>query len=142
MTLTTSSIAMRLLPLLLFLSPIFAQIIGRVSPATDLLEYKIDCSILVYGAVADNSTDIANALEASFSDCIHHHAESKLVVPEGENLINRGVVLSNATNWAFQLDGLITPAYGVNWAIKRGLLLQGYAGVDVLNGTINGECDQ
>jgi hypothetical protein len=50
-------------------------------------------------------------------------------------------VLSNATNWALQLDGLITAAYGGNWTVDRELILQGFAGVQALNSTINGEGD-
>lgn len=140
--LTSSCFTMKLFSLFVFLSPVSAQLIGRVGPTTDLSEKKTECNILDYGAVADNSTDIADALETTFNNCVCRHAGSRLVVPEGEYLINRGVVLSNATNWAFQLDGLITAAYGGNWTIERGLILQGFAGVGVLNETINGEGDQ
>ncbi|KAI9041361.1 putative rhamnogalacturonase [Aspergillus affinis] len=132
---------MRLLPLFLFLSPISGQLIGRVGPTTDLSKKTTECNILDYGGVADNSTDISDALEKTFNNCVRRHEGSRLVVPEGEYLINRGVVLSNATNWAFQLDGLVTAAYGGDWNIERGLILQGFAGVDVLNDTINGEGD-
>ncbi|RAH46337.1 putative rhamnogalacturonase [Aspergillus brunneoviolaceus CBS 621.78] len=118
------------------------QLIGPVGPTTDLSLKTHECSILDYGAVADNSTDIATALETTFTECVLPNPGSRLIVPEGNYLIERGVVLSNATNWAFQLDGLITAAYGGNWTIERALILQGYAGVDVLNSTINGEGDQ
>ena len=50
-------------------------------------------------------------------------------------------MLSNGTNWALQLDGLITAAYGSNWSVDRSLILEGYAGAKVLNETINGEGD-
>jgi hypothetical protein len=97
--------------------------------------------VLDYGAVNDNSTDIAKALEATFTDCVLDHPGSRLVVPAGEYLLNRSVVLSNGTNWAFQLEGLISLAYGGNYSVDRELILQGYAGVQPLNDTINGEGD-
>lgn len=118
-----------------------SQLIGPVGPTTDLAKKHIECNILDYGAVADNSTDISTALETCFRDCVQKNPGSRLVVPEGEYLITRGVVLSNATNWAFQLDGLITAAYGGNWTIERELVLQGFAGSDIINATINGEGD-
>ncbi|GMG27235.1 unnamed protein product [Aspergillus oryzae] len=130
-------------PLLLLLYSTLAlgQLIGPVGPTTPLSEKTTECNILSYGAVADNSTDISTALETTFNDCVRPNPGSRLVVPEGQYLLNRGVVLSNATNWAFQLDGLVTAAYGGNWEIERSLILQGFAGVDLLNETINGEGD-
>ncbi|KAK9575064.1 hypothetical protein V6Z90_010061 [Aspergillus fumigatus] len=119
-----------------------AQLIGPVGPTTALSKKTVDCNILSYGAVADNTTDISTSLESAFNWCVRPNPGSRLVVPEGQYLISRGVVLSNATNWAFQLDGLITVAYGGNWTIDRALILQGLAGTDVLNTTINGEGDQ
>ncbi|KAL4779967.1 endo-rhamnogalacturonase F [Aspergillus varians] len=131
-----------LLSLLLLASSTAAQLIGPVGPTTPLSQKTIECNILDYGAVADNTTDISTALEATFNECVRPSPGSRLIVPEGEYLLSRGVVLSNATNWAFQLDGLVTAAYGGNWTIERALILQGFAGVDVLNSTINGEGDQ
>ncbi|KAB8222777.1 pectin lyase fold/virulence factor [Aspergillus novoparasiticus] len=130
-------------PLLLLLYSTLAlgQLIGPVGPTTPLSEKTTECNILSYGAVADNSTDISTALETTFNDCVRPNPGSRLVVPEGQYLLSRGVVLSNATNWAFQLDGLVTAAYGGNWEIERSLILQGFAGVDLLNETINGEGD-
>lgn len=119
-----------------------AQLIGPVGPTTALSKKTVDCNILSYGAVADNTTDISTSLESAFNWCVRPNPGSRLVVPEGQYLISRGVVLSNATNWAFQLDGLITVAYGGNWTIDRALILEGLAGTDVLNTTINGEGDQ
>lgn len=128
--------------LIVLLSNVVAgQLIGPVGPTTGLSQKTIECNILHYGAVADNSTDISTALEAAFTDCVLKSPGSRLIVPEGNYLINRGVVLSNATNWAFQLDGLITAAYGGNWTIQREWILQGFAGTELLNATINGEGD-
>lgn len=118
-----------------------AQLIGPVGPTTDLSEKNIQCNILNYGAKADNSTDISTALENTFTECVLKNPGSRLIVPEGDYLLTKSVVLSNATNWALQLDGLITAAYGGNWTVDRELILQGFAGVQVLNSTINGEGD-
>ncbi|KAJ5751910.1 CAZyme family GH28 [Penicillium odoratum] len=125
-----------------FLARIIAgQLIGPVGPTTDLKDKTIECNIIDYGAVADNATDISTALERVFSDCVLKNPGSRLIVPEGEYLIERGVTLSNGTNWAFQLDGLITAAYGGNWSISRELVLEGFAGTEIINATINGEGD-
>ncbi|KAJ5786800.1 CAZyme family GH28 [Penicillium pulvis] len=128
-----------LLPLLSSIT--LGQLIGPVGPTTDLQDKTIECNILDYGAVADNKTDISTALETVFSDCVRKNPGSRLIVPEGEYLIERGVTLSNGTNWAFQLDGLITAAYDGNWTISRELILEGFAGREIINATINGEGD-
>ncbi|KGO75442.1 Glycoside hydrolase, family 28 [Penicillium italicum] len=129
----------------LFLLPLLGiatgQLIGPVGPTTNIQDKTYECNVVDYGAVADNKTDISTALEAAFSDCVLKHPGSRLIVPEGEYLIERGVTLLNGTNWAFQLDGLITAAYGGDWNIARELLLQGFAGTEVINATINGEGD-
>lgn len=117
------------------------QLISSVGPTTSLSEKSIECNILDYGGVADNSTDVSTSIETTFKECVLANPGSRLVVPEGDYLVNRSIVLSNGTNWAFQLDGLITAAYGGNWTVERELILQGFAGVQNLNSTINGEGD-
>ncbi|WYZ46573.1 hypothetical protein EsH8_IX_000798 [Colletotrichum jinshuiense] len=118
-----------------------AQLTGPVGPTTKLDQKTNECNILNYGAINDNSTDASSAIESAFKNCVLSHPGSRLVVPEGEYLIKRTVILQNGTNWAFQLDGLITLAYGGNWTVDRELILQGFAGVEPLNATINGEGD-
>ncbi|KAH7229783.1 pectin lyase fold/virulence factor [Fusarium oxysporum] len=109
-----------------------AQLIGPVGPLTALSQKTHECNILDYGAVNDNSTDIADAIEKTFKTCVLPHAGSRLIVPDGQYLIKRSVVLSNGTNWAFQLDGLITLAYGGNWTVDRdGQFLQN--GLTIIN---------
>ena len=117
------------------------QLTGPVGPTTSLDLKTHECNILDYGASNDNSSDIATALESTFTDCVLRNPGSRLVIPEGQYLLNRSVVLSNATNWAFQLEGLITLAYGGNYSVERQLILQGFAGSKVLNDTVNGEGD-
>lgn len=71
--------------------------------------------------------------------------KSRLIVPPGNYLLKQSIDLSNGTNWAFQLDGLITAEYlgntPSNYFVARELILQGFAGVGALNSTINGEGD-
>ncbi|KAJ5973989.1 CAZyme family GH28 [Penicillium waksmanii] len=133
---------MRLLTQLLLLKVAFGQLIGPVGPTTNLEEKTVECNILHYGAIADNSTDISNSVEKAFTECVTKHPGSRLIIPEGNYLLNRSVVLSNGTNWALQLEGLVTAAYGGNWSVDRELILQGSAGVELINSTINGEGDQ
>ncbi|KAF5505520.1 Rhamnogalacturonase A [Colletotrichum siamense] len=130
-----------LLAAVLSLSGVAAQLTGPVGPTTALSKKTTECNILNYGGVSDNSTDVADAIENAYKSCVLVHAGSRLIVPEGNYLIKRTAILSNGTNWAFQLDGLITLAYGGNWTVDRELILQGFAGIEQLNATINGEGD-
>jgi rhamnogalacturonan hydrolase len=131
----------RLSVFFLLLSLAYTQLIGPVGTTTPLLEKKHECNVLDYGAIADNKTDIAGPLHLAFEQCVQKYSGSRLIIPQGEYLLHKAVVLSNAKNWAFQLDGLITAKFGGNWTIDRELVLQGYAGVEALNSTINGEGD-
>ncbi|KAH8809432.1 pectin lyase fold/virulence factor [Xylogone sp. PMI_703] len=126
---------------LLFATTTFAQLIGPVGPRTPLQQKSYECNILDYGAVADNQTDVADAIEKAFEQCVKLRSGSRLIVPGGHFLATRAIVLENGTNWAFQLDGLVTAAYGGSWNVSRELVLQGFAGASVLNDTINGEGD-
>lgn len=130
-----------LLQLLALCGVAAGQLIGPVGVTTELRHKTLECNIRHYGAIPDNRTDVAPALERTFNECVRHHRGSRLIVPRGEYLLNRSVVLSNATNWAFQLDGLITLAFGGDWNVPREAILQGSAGVEPLNSTINGEGD-
>lgn len=123
------------------LSLVSAQLIGPVGPITPLQYKNHECSILDYGAVADNKTDVSDAIHLAFELCVKPHPASRLVIPQGHYLLEKTVVLENATNWALQVDGLITAKYGGNWTVDRAAVLQGLAGVQPLNSTINGEGD-
>ncbi|KAI8268127.1 Rhamnogalacturonase A [Colletotrichum sp. SAR11_239] len=106
-----------LLAAVLSLSGVAAQLTGPVGPTTALSKKTTECNILNYGGISDNSTDVADAIENAYKSCVLVHAGSRLIVPEGNYLIKRTAILSNGTNWAFQLDGLITLAYGGNWTV-------------------------
>jgi rhamnogalacturonan hydrolase len=134
-----------LLVILLFTWPSLSQLIGPVGVTTPLHEKTRVCNILDYGGVPNNYTDVSLSIHRAFEECIKPQPKSRLVVPRGNYLLRQSIVLSNGTNWAFQLDGLITAAYVGNlstaYTVPRELILQGYAGVEALNGTINGEGD-
>ena len=85
-----------------------AQLIGPVGPTTPLAQKQKECKITDYGAKADNATNIAPAIQAAFTQCVLPNPGSRLIVPKGNYLATENIVLANATNWAFQLDGLIT----------------------------------
>lgn len=86
----------------------WAQLTGPVGPNTPLSQKTKVCNILDYGAKSDNKTNVAPALRDAFQKCVLPNKGSRLYVPEGNYLTTEDIVLSNATNWAFQLDGLIT----------------------------------
>lgn len=132
---------MRLFTLFIIIGVAASQLVGTVGPSTPLNEKTIECNVLNYGAVADNSTDLSSAVEKAFTECVLQSPKSRLIIPEGDYLLSKSVVLSNGTNWAFQLDGLITAAYDGDWAVDRNLILQGFAGSELINSTINGEGD-
>ena len=89
-------------------SGVWAQLTGPVGPTTPLSQKTKVCNVLDYGAKADNKTNVAPALRAVFQQCVLPHPGSRLYLPNGNYLTTEGIVLSNGTNWAFQLDGLIT----------------------------------
>ena len=102
----------QLVPLLLVclvsLSKISGQLIGPVGPITPLSNKTTECNILDYGAKSDNSSNVAPAIHAAFQQCVQTNPGSRLLVPNGSYLLESPVVLINASNWAFQLDGLIS----------------------------------
>lgn len=125
----------------LLAAPAYTQLIGHVGVTTPLNQKRHECNILEYGGVPDNNTDVAPAIHLAFDKCVKHHPGSRLIVPPGNYLLKQSVQLTNGTNWAFQLDGLITAQYGGSFDIPRNVVLQGFAGVGLLNSTINGEGD-
>jgi rhamnogalacturonan hydrolase len=86
----------------------YAQLTGPVGPTTPLSQKTKVCNILDYGAKADNKTNVAPALHDAFRKCVLPNKGSRLYIPSGNYLTTEDIVLSNGTNWAFQLDGLIT----------------------------------
>ncbi|KAI8260928.1 Rhamnogalacturonase A [Colletotrichum sp. SAR 10_77] len=90
-----------LLAAVLSLSGVAAQLTGPVGPTTALSKKTTECNILNYGGVSDNSTDVADAIENAYKSCVLVHAGSRLIVPEGNYLIKRTAILSNAVDFEF-----------------------------------------
>ncbi|KAI8180782.1 Rhamnogalacturonase A [Colletotrichum sp. SAR 10_86] len=90
-----------LLAAVLSLSGVAAQLTGPVGPTTALSKKTTECNILNYGGISDNSTDVADAIENAYKSCVLVHAGSRLIVPEGNYLIKRTAILSNAVDFEF-----------------------------------------
>ncbi|KAH7339098.1 pectin lyase fold/virulence factor [Rhizoctonia solani] len=88
-----------------------AQHVGRVGPTVPASSKMHECNVLNFGAKADNATDIGPAIKSAFSNCIVKNPNSRLIIPQGNYLLSSTVLLNGGSNWAFQLDGLITVDY-------------------------------
>ncbi|EUC56586.1 endo-rhamnogalacturonase F, partial [Rhizoctonia solani AG-3 Rhs1AP] len=88
-----------------------AQHVGHVGPTVPATSKMYECNVLNYGAKTDNATDIGPAIKSAFTNCIVKNPNSRLIVPAGNYLLSTTVLLNGASNWAFQLDGLITVDY-------------------------------
>ncbi|KDN34902.1 hypothetical protein RSAG8_12042, partial [Rhizoctonia solani AG-8 WAC10335] len=110
-----------------------AQHVGSVGPTVPATSKMYECNVLNYGAKADNATDIGPAIKSAFSNCIVKNPNSRLVVPQASNwieflgnyLLSSTVLLNGGSNWAFQLDGLITVDYSayVSGAVSGNALM-------------------
>ncbi|KIJ52337.1 glycoside hydrolase family 28 protein, partial [Sphaerobolus stellatus SS14] len=72
----------------------------------------VTCNVLDYGAVADNSTDLAPALTSAWNNCVKAHATSTatdtlLLVPAGNFLMKSTVTFDGAQNWNLHITGNI-----------------------------------
>lgn len=140
-----------LLHLNLLLPPTNAQLTGPVGATTPLTQKTKECNILTLNPSFNPLTDdISLPITSTFKTCVQNHPGSRLIVPAGNYTLKSSIILSNATNWAFQLDGLITAVYYPNntdasytvpYVVPRERILEGFAGVQKLNSTINGEGD-
>ncbi|KAG9120651.1 hypothetical protein FRC07_003787 [Ceratobasidium sp. 392] len=88
-----------------------AQYLGHVGPNVSATSKMYECNVLNYGAKVDNTTDIGPAITSAFKNCILKNPNSRLIVPAGNYLLSTTVSLNAGSNWAFQLDGLITLDY-------------------------------
>ncbi|KAG8731689.1 hypothetical protein FRC10_001570 [Ceratobasidium sp. 414] len=88
-----------------------AQHSGHVGPTVPATSKMYECNVLNYGAKADNATDIGPAITSAFRNCVLKNPNSRLIVPTGNYLLSTTVSLNAGSNWAFQLDGLITLDY-------------------------------
>ncbi|CAE6486186.1 unnamed protein product [Rhizoctonia solani] len=88
-----------------------AQHVGRVGPTVPASSKVYECNVLNFGAKADNITDVGPAIKSAFNNCIVKNPNSRLIIPQGNYLLSSTVLLNGGSNWAFQLDGLITLDY-------------------------------
>ncbi|ESZ98095.1 endo-rhamnogalacturonase F [Sclerotinia borealis F-4128] len=118
-----------------------AQLTGPVGATTSLSQKTTECNILTLNPSFNPLTDdVSIPITNTFTSCVQKHAGSRLIVPAGNYTLQTSIVLSNATNWAFQLDGLITAVYYANstgyevpYVVPRSRILEGFAGVQNLN---------
>ena len=89
-----------------FASLVHAQLSGSVGPLTSLASKaaKKTCSVLDYGAKADQSTDLGPPLLAAFNAC---KSGGLVMIPSGSYAMATWVTLSGGSAWALQLDGTI-----------------------------------
>ncbi|THV50658.1 hypothetical protein BGAL_0141g00070 [Botrytis galanthina] len=120
-----------------------AQLTGPVGATTPLSKKTTECNIrTLYPAFNPITDDVSIPITNAFTSCVQKHAGSRLIVPAGNYTLKTSIILSNATNWAFQLDGLITATYYPNstdstyvvpYVVPRARILEGFAGVEKLN---------
>ncbi|TGO80387.1 hypothetical protein BELL_0008g00230 [Botrytis elliptica] len=117
-----------------------AQLTGPVGATTPLSKKTTECNIrTLYPTFNPLTDDVSIPITNAFTSCVQKHAGSRLIVPAGNYTLKTSIVLSNATNWAFQLDGLITATYYPNstdstyvvpYVVPRARILEGFAAVD------------
>ncbi|KAF5871791.1 putative endo-rhamnogalacturonase f protein [Botrytis fragariae] len=120
-----------------------AQLTGPVGVTTPLSKKTTECNIrTLYPTFNPLTDDVSIPITNAFTSCVQKHAGSRLIVPAGNYTLKTSIILSNATNWAFQLDGLITATYYPNstdstyvvpYVVPRARILEGFAGVEKLN---------
>ncbi|KAI0259155.1 rhamnogalacturonan-hydrolase [Gloeopeniophorella convolvens] len=98
-----------ILALFLSLSPsVFAQLTTTVGPTTpSSAKRNVICNVLDYGG-SIGSSDIGPAINSTYNNCVLNNEGSTLYIPQGNYNMVTWVTLSGGTQWAIQLDGLIT----------------------------------
>lgn len=97
----TTFLAIGLAPLL-----VSAQLSGSVGPTTSYAtkaDNKI-CSVLDYGGLADNSTDIGPAITSAWDEC---KDGGVVYIPSGDYALDTWVTLSGGSSCAINIDGTL-----------------------------------
>ncbi|KIP03607.1 glycoside hydrolase family 28 protein [Phlebiopsis gigantea 11061_1 CR5-6] len=85
-----------------------AQLSGSVGPTTSRSSKQATiCNVLSYGGTV-GSSDIGPAIQSAFTNCVLKNKGSTLYIPPGNYDMATWVTLKGATQWALQLDGVIT----------------------------------
>ncbi|KIP07995.1 glycoside hydrolase family 28 protein [Phlebiopsis gigantea 11061_1 CR5-6] len=88
--------------------PAFSQLSGSVGPTTSRAsKQKTTCNVLSYGGSV-GSSDIGPAILSAFNNCVLKNTGSTLYIPPGSYNMATWVTLKGASNWALQIDGVIT----------------------------------
>ncbi|KAJ5580238.1 uncharacterized protein N7459_006223 [Penicillium hispanicum] len=101
MVFTSSLLAIGLAP---FLAA--AQLSGSVGPTTTYASKASNkiCSVLDYGGVADNSTDIGPAISSAWDEC---KDGGVVYIPSGDYALDTWVDLTGGSSCAIRIDGII-----------------------------------
>ncbi|KAJ7161098.1 pectin lyase-like protein [Mycena filopes] len=93
--------------------PLLALALAAITPAAAFIE----CNVLNYGAVADNTTDLGPALTKAWTTCVIPNVKTTvatdvlLYVPAGNFLLKSNVVFDDAANWNLHIAGNIYLPY-------------------------------
>jgi len=87
---------------------ISAQLTGSVGPTTSTASKQATiCNVLNYGGTV-GSSDIGPAIGNAFNNCVLNNTGSTLYVPPGNYGMQTWQILTGGTQWALQMDGVIT----------------------------------
>lgn len=83
-----------------------AQLSGSVGPTTTYATKAASkiCSVLDYGGVADNSTDIGPAITSAWDAC---KTNGVVYIPPGDYALDTWVTLTGGSSTAIRMDGII-----------------------------------
>ncbi|KAJ5681438.1 uncharacterized protein N7477_001378 [Penicillium maclennaniae] len=83
-----------------------AQLSGTVGPTTSYATKAASkiCSVLDYGGVADNSTDIGPAITSAWAAC---KTNGVVYIPSGDYALDTWVTLTGGSSTAIRIDGII-----------------------------------
>ncbi|KAJ6104109.1 hypothetical protein N7523_010429 [Penicillium sp. IBT 18751x] len=83
-----------------------AQLSGTVGPTTSYATKAASkiCSVLDYGGVADNSTDIGPAITSAWAAC---KTNGVVYIPSGNYALDTWVTLTGGSSTAIRMDGII-----------------------------------
>lgn len=72
----------------------------------------VECNVLDYGAVADNSTDLGPAISSAYTNCVKGQTTGTpgdvlLYIPSGNYRLASNVLLDDVSDFEFHLAGYI-----------------------------------
>ncbi|KLO13032.1 rhamnogalacturonan-hydrolase [Schizopora paradoxa] len=86
-----------------------AQLTGKVGPTTSTASKQATiCNVLNYGGSVGSSVRYRTCNGSAFTNCVLKHKGSTLYVPPGNYGMQTWQTLTGASQWALQMDGVIT----------------------------------